>query len=80
MCRRNLHCLRTLTLDMGKFREKGLRELTRLTALRFLSLKGCPYVSDKDLSELVVPLSRHSLAEVDVRGCGKFLTARSTVS
>ena len=67
--RRNLTHLRELNVDEGRFNDNGLRGLTGLTALRSLSLRSCHDISDAGLRAVVVPLSRHSLAWVDVTGC-----------
>ena len=75
---RNLKHLRTLSLDGGRFNDKGLRGLTGLTALRSLSLRSCHDISNKGLTAVVVPLSRHSLAWVDVSDCDR-LTDLGTV-
>ncbi len=76
--RRNLKHLRNLSLDGGRFNDKGLRGLTNLTALRSLSLCSCHDITDEGLRAMVVPLSRHSLAAVDVANC-KRLTYLQTV-
>ena len=67
-----------MKLDGGRFTDKGLRVLTGLTALRSLSLQDCHNITDEGLKILVEPLSRHSLAQVDVKGCRR-LTALSLV-
>ena len=71
--------MRSLKLDGGRFTDKGLRVLTGLTALRSLSLQECHNITDEGLKDLVVPLSKESLAQVDVNGC-KRLTSLSLVS
>ena len=76
---RVLHRLRTLRLNGAPISDDALRGLTGLTALRSLSLLGCPSITDRGLRDAVVPLSQHSLAQVDVRWCPN-ITARSKVS
>ena len=73
-----LKSLRSLKLGGGRFTNKGLRVLTGLTSLRSLSLVNCYNITDKGFKALVAPLSKQSLAQVDVRGCG--LTDLSLVS
>ena len=73
--RRNLKHLRILKLDGGRFNDKGLRGLTKLTALRSLSLCSCHDISDEGLRAVVVPLSRQSLAWVDVTDCERLTHA-----
>ena len=75
---RNLKQLRVLNLNRGSFSDTGLRMLAGLTALRSLSLQYCHNITDEGLKALVVPLSRHSLAHVDVTGCRR-LTSLSSV-
>ncbi|CAL5228289.1 g11394 [Coccomyxa viridis] len=65
-----LKSLRSLKLGGGRFTNKGLRVLTGLTSLRSLSLVNCYNITDKGFKALVAPLSKQSLAQVDVRGCG----------
>ena len=78
LCCRVLKNLRELDLDRGRFGDIGLGLLTRLTALRSLSLRYCNSITDTGLRDLLLPLSRHSLAHVDVNGCAR-LTSRSSV-
>ncbi|CAL5224608.1 g7320 [Coccomyxa viridis] len=66
---RDLNQLRTLKLDHGRLTDKGLRVLKNLTALRSLSLQYCNSITNKGLKAGMLPLSRHSLAQVDVKGC-----------
>ena len=66
---RNLKRLRDLNLDFGRFTDTGLQMLTGLTALRRLSLWICNNITEAGLRALVVPLSKHSLAVVDVPCC-----------
>ena len=77
--RRNLKHLRGLSLDGGRFNDKGLRGLIKLTALRALSLCRCQDITDKGLRAVVVPLSRQSLAWVDVTDCERLTHDASTV-
>ena len=67
--RRNFRHLRALNLSGGSFTVRGLRGLTTLTALRSLRLYYCHNVTDTGLVAVVVPISRHSSARVDVAGC-----------
>ena len=67
--RRNLKHLRVLNLNKGAMTDEGLRVLTSLTALRFLSLRECCQITDKGLKDVVGPLSQHSLATVKAKGC-----------
>lgn len=76
---RSLKHLRNLRLDGGRFNDKGLHGLTKLTALQSLSLISCHDITDGGLRALVVPLSQHSLAWVDVTDCER-LTDLSRVS
>jgi hypothetical protein len=78
LCCRVLKNLRELNLDKGRFDDTGLGLLTRLTALRSLSLCYCNSITDTGLRDLLLPLSRDSLAYVDVSGCS-WLTSRSSV-
>lgn len=75
---RDLKGLRVLNLNRGSFSDTGLRMLTALTALRSLSLQYCHNITEDGLKAVVVPLSRHSLARVDVTGCRR-LTSLSSV-
>ena len=75
---RGLKQLRVIILDNGEFNDTGLCVLTGLTALRSLNLQYCHNITDEGLRATVVPLSRHSLARVDVTGCSR-LTSLSSV-
>ena len=76
---RHLKGLCILKLTRGSFTDGDLRVLTGLTALRSLSLKECNNITDKGLKAVVVPLSKESLAQVNVQGCSR-LTSLSLVS
>lgn len=78
LCCRVLKNLHELDLDKGRFGDTGLGLLTGLTALRSLSLRFCSSITDTGLRDLLLHLSRHSLAHVDVNGCAR-LTSRSSV-
>lgn len=77
--RRDLNQLRTLKLDHGRLTDKGLRVLKNLTALRSLSLQYCNSITNKGLKAGMLPLSRHSLAQVDVKGC-RLINSVSTLT
>ena len=66
---RDLKHLRSLALDHGCFNDSALCTLTGLTALRSLSLQYCSVITEEGVRAVVVPLSRQSLAHVDVTGC-----------
>ena len=66
---RNLKHLRNLNLHDGRCTDEGLRELTKLTALRTLCLWCCHHITPDGVRAVVVPLSRHALGWVDVTGC-----------
>ena len=76
---RRLQHLRHLTLHRACFSDKGLAALTQLTVLCFLSLQACDKITDSGLEAVVVPLSRQSLAHVEVDKCRR-LTSCSLVS
>ncbi len=71
--------LRVLKLGGGHFTDKGLLVLKGLTALRSLGLQNCIKVTDKGLKDVVLPLSKHFLASVDMEFCSG-LTHLSSVS
>ena len=76
---RHLKNLRSLDFYGGDFTDSGLSMLSALTALRSLSLCACMNITDEGLKAVVVPLSRQSLTQVEVKGCSK-ITALSLVS
>ena len=63
---RHLRNLRSLKLSGGNFTDIGLCMLTGLKALRSLNLSFCNNITDEGFRAVVIPLSRHSLAQVDV--------------
>ena len=63
---RYLTHLRSLNLSGGNFSDNGMRMLTRLTALRTLTLKRCDKITDEGFRALIIPLSHQSLAKVEV--------------
>ena len=77
---RNLKHLRNLSLDGGRFNDKGLRGLTKLTALRSLGLRSCHDITDEGIRAVVVPLSQHSLAWLDVTDCERLTDLRTVGS